>query len=740
MRRSPVFKLLIVVFGLALVGAGCSPSSQPDTSGSNQTGGVGGYGEPPNTDLSSDDLVLTSGHMETLGSCDDLLARIKQQALERVGPYGFGGLHQYLGRAVLADAGSFAQRDETSEATAADNSAAAVGEPVASRGVSETNNQEVGVDEADMVKTDGKNLVAVFGNRMQVIDVSAGHPTLVKTIELPSEVWGGELFLSGNTALVMTSGWTDQPFSSSAADITWFPGSPIGRLIEIDLGSGTVGRILEFEGGYLSAREIDGTIRVVLSASTDRFAFVYPSNDNATEHATKANRQLIEDSSIDQWIPTYRIIEDGTTIDDGPIVDCRRVHLPSEFAGFGSLVLLTAAIDGGLQVHDSLSVLTNSQTMYASPTRVAVATNQWEEPEISAQDDSTTSSEPGSYATAIHTFDITNPDLATYVASGEVRGHLLNQYSMSEHNGYLRVATTDGAQWNQSQPSESFVTVFTESGNALKQVGQVGDLGRGERITAVRFLGEKGYVVTFRQIDPLYTVDLSDPTNPTVKGELKIPGFSSYLHPIGQNHVLGVGTDGDENGNVGGAVVSLFDVSDPAQPNMTAKLPLTANPRTTDDPGFRTGDSHSPVSNDARAFLYWQDSAVVPIDWWGYDPSRGTEGRGSDVVVVDVDTAGNLTERGRVSHPVTTVCVNERDQPVPIESGANTIEPSDPDGTSPAEPSLSWDEERHCWDDVASIRRSVIVDDRLYTLSEYGVKVSDWSTLSPIDWIEFSQA
>lgn len=149
-----------------------------------------------------------------------------------------------------------------------------------------------------------------------------------------------------------------------------------------------------------------------------------------------------------------------------------------------------------------------------------------------------------------------------------IPGSVLNQYSLSEHVGRLRVASTE----DLTRESESFVTVL--SGDRLARVGGVGGLGRGERIYAVRFAGEKGYVVTFRQTDPLYTLDLSNPADPRVRGELKIPGYSAYLHPVAEDRLLGVGQDTTEEGRTKGAQVSLFDVSDLATPRRLAVADL----------------------------------------------------------------------------------------------------------------------------------------------------------------------
>jgi len=216
------------------------------------------------------------------------------------------------------------------------------------------------------------------------------------------------------------------------------------------------------------------------------------------------------------------------------------------------------------------------------------------------------------------------------VASGAVPGHLLNQFSMSEHDGHLRVASTLGGPWGFRDDAESLVTVLAVDGDELAQVGQVGDMGKGEQIFAVRFVGDVAYVVTFRQTDPFYTVDLSDPTNPVVRGELKITGYSGYLHPISDDLVLGVGQEATEEGRTTGVKVTLFDVSDLDNPVDVA----------TWDPA---GGGSSSVEWDHRAFLWWEPEnlAVIPFNDWSSD-SRGA-------VALRIDN-GTLTEVGRIDH------------------------------------------------------------------------------------------
>jgi len=154
---------------------------------------------------------------------------------------------------------------------------------------------------------------------------------------------------------------------------------------------------------------------------------------------------------------------------------------------------------------------------------------------------------------------------------GAVPGHLLNQFSLDEYEGNLRVAITIGGgnqfrwQYGIDMEEENDVYVLDEK---MQTIGKVTGLGKDEKIYSARFIGERGYLVTFKQIDPFFVLDLSNPRNPQVTGELKIPGFSSYLHPISDNIILGIGKEGSN------VKMSLFDVSDPKNPTETAKYML----------------------------------------------------------------------------------------------------------------------------------------------------------------------
>jgi uncharacterized secreted protein with C-terminal beta-propeller domain len=235
--------------------------------------------------------------------------------------------------------------------------------------------------------------------------------------------------------------------------------------------------------------------------------------------------------------------------------------------------------------------------------------------------------------TIIHDFDISDPAHTTYVGSGAVAGIPLNQYALSEYGGDLRIATTTGIPQpppNEGSPvppadgSQSMVTVLKPQGNSLTQIGQVTGLGQTQRVYGVRFVGPQGYVVTFRQLDPLYVVDLSDPTHPAVKGALELTGYSSYLDPVGNGLLLGIGEAADDQAHRIGVQVSLFNVGDPSHPSLVDREVIA--------------NGYTPVDGDPHAFLYWDADhlAVVPVS--AYADDTGTSS--NDAIAYKVASSG----------------------------------------------------------------------------------------------------
>jgi len=631
--------------------------------------------------------AFAASSLEPFDSCNDFLDYVKSHALERVGPYGLDGYGggYYLGDAVFAV-------EEDAARQSIDTAVPAGG--VKGVDYSGTNVQVAGVDEPDIVKTDGERIFVVAQGRLFWIDAS-GTPEIVASI--PLEGWGQQLFLSGDRLLVMTSGggFGIEPFAGVARD-SIVPGYQTQRVVltEVDVSdpdSMEAVSTLMLDGSILSSRMADGTIRVVVRSGPTGFDWAYPegSGIRAEQKAIDANKKLIEDSTLENWVPWYVLTDhqSGTT-SDGPVLGCDQVGHPDEFSGLSMLTILSIDIDAGLEPGNSIGLLAEGQTIYASNENLYVATSPWMAwPAVRWEEGS---NEDETLTTQIHMFNISDPTTATYVASGEVEGTLLSQWSMDEYEDTLRVVVTDeNPWWGSSDVPDTAVVTMQRKGDELVQVGAVDGLGKNERVYAVRFIQDKGYVVTFRRVDPLYVVDLSDPTDPKVKGELKINGYSAYLHPIGKDLLLGVGQDATDEGRTLGTQVSVFDVSDPSDPRRLARLTFD--------------DAYSEAEWDHHAFLWWapEEIAVLPLQRWSWDERSGKEDYFSGAAVLTA-TSTRVKQIGEVRHP-----------------------------------NVNGSECEDCGIWTPPITRSLVIRDTLFTFSDMGVLASDLDTLDDVAWMAF---
>ncbi|MDX6718673.1 MAG: hypothetical protein QOJ63_927 [Solirubrobacteraceae bacterium] len=535
---------------------------------------------------------------------------------------------------------------------------------------SSTNVQEAGVDEPDIVKTDGRRVFAIADSRLYALDVTGAAPKLVGSLELASS-GGQQLLIRGDRVLVVTTsyggggvavGSPDRPSSSS--DVAY--GATTVLLTEVDVSDPAamaVRRTMQLDGALVDARLTGATARVVVVSSPAALA-----------------PQSIASAGLRRWVPrTILRSRVSNRTFRRSVVPCGAVRHPRAFSGLDLLTVLTIDLDKGLFDVDRDAIMAGAQTVYGSPTSLYVASQRYV-PALEAG-----RVLPATMRTQIHRFDASKEGVTSYAASGEVTGFVLNQYSLSEYGGALRVASTDEPQWFDGRltgRSESFVTVLAERGTTLAPLGRVGGLGRGERIYAVRFVGDKGYVVTFRQVDPLYTLDLSDKADPKVAGELKLLGYSAYLHPVSDDLLLGVGQDAGAEGGRLGTQLSLFDVSDLHKPVRRAQAALGASSSTT-------------AEFDPHAFLFWKPAglAVIPLSAYGRADGQPTfEG----AIGFRVGPA-SLGEAGRIVHP---------------DQGAQR-------GFAPP------------------IARSLVIDDTLYTLSYAGLQASRLDTLAPLAFAAF---
>lgn len=604
----------------------------------------------------------------TYSSCNDFLSTTRARAASMVQTFGDG-------RERLVDLVAPGTAPERSM----DQSSAPAGE-AKTPGFSGTNVQETGVDEPDIVKTDGITMFAVSGSTVQALDVGGGSVSKRGSITVPGT--GGQLLLAGDRLLVIGAG--DAPGTSKVV----YPGeasmavpdqAPQGVVLTLldvsDPSAMTVVETLRLEGTLVSARITDRSVRVVISTPPELPAVAPPAGGGIVNEiiTTMQNRGALAETDPEAWLPTYAVDRAGQPGEERPLVECADVSRPAAFSGLGMVTVATLDLNKGVTPVDTDAIQTDGQIVYGSQDSLYVATTRWSGVTITSPE---ADARP---KTEIHRFDTSAGDSTEYRGSGEVDGHLLSQWSMSEHEGVLRVASTQDAIWSDTTTteSESYVTTLDVGAGGLTPRARVGGLGRGERIYAVRFMRNTGYVVTFRQTDPLYVIDLSDPGHPRMRGELIIPGYSAYLHPVSEGFLLGVGQDADGGGRVEGTQVSLFDVSDPAAPQRVAQRTF---------PG-----SWSEAESNHHAFLHWPATGLTVI------PMQGANADGaftSRAVAMTVKPGEDIREMGTIVHP---------------QSGAEL-----------------------------PIQRSAVVGDALYTMSMGGVAADSLDTLSRRAWVPFS--
>jgi uncharacterized secreted protein with C-terminal beta-propeller domain len=619
--------------------------------------------------------------LASFASCSSLLSHVKREALRVVTPYGlpFGG-----GRRVMAAMGSVAG-GPAANTVQADAAAADAAPGASASDYSGTNVQEAGVDEPDMWKSDGRRLVTIANNRLQVVDIAVANPRALSAFTLPPEDNPVELLLAGDRVIVFGTGYgyTARTTGRLRAAVPWVNGeSSTVRVVDIaDPARPKTVAAMTLEGRYVSARLVSGVVRLVMEASAGGPDLSWPQQEGDEARALAHNQAAIQRSTVADWIPSYRLERPGRKLVTAPLAPCSSVLRPKAFSGLGTVSVLTLD-PADPQPTASACVLGAGRIVYASTGNVYVATEKYAAgPAGAAVDLRGDVVAPPSVSlvnTQLHQFAIAGREPAVYVASGEVDGSVLNQFSMSEHEGRLRVAATVR---QTTGATENTVSVLEAQGGRLVSVGKLGGLGHaGETIQSVRFIGPRGYVVTFRQTDPLYVLDLADPRHPQATGELQVPGFSSYLHPLSASLLLGVGQGpGDQGGS--GLQLSLFDVGDPAHPVRVANR-VFAN-------------TYSDAQQDHHAFLWWAPTGqlVLPVRTSG----AGADAMGAMVVPVDV------------AHPARGF--------------------GDPVDVTQA---------KHVSENQGYIQRAMVAGSRLLTRSPEGLLTSDLAGLAERSWLAFA--
>lgn len=467
--------------------------------------------------------------------------------------------------------------------------------------VSQTNVQEQGVDEADLIKTDGQYLYSLdncssseSGRCVSIYSILESPPSnqQLNQVDVPGEVLPTGIYLLNGRGegladlLVTVGGIIDNSYTDFGGIVGvapmwwsepryWVEGNSEINLFQLDSASTlTHRRSLSFDGTLVSSRVIGDTLYLVTRYTpTVEGIDLYPNGDEAYE----TNRALLESTSLSQLIPSVTL--DG---ESHPLINAAECYLPPSASADDPDPSIVSVVTIPLADPESLGAtcfIGSSDVLYASQEAIYLVA-QSAGLAVLQEGGSVLQSEV--HKLALTTDSDTGPGVE-YRGSATVVGHLgsnpdYNSYRIGEYEGVLRIATSIG--YIRSENSSTSVALLRESaeGGRLEEVGRLDNLGRpGEALYAARFLGNRGYLVTFKKIDPLYVLDLSDPENPVALGELEISGYSEYLHPVGENYLLGIGkeaidaensTDMDGLGFAWyqGLKVSLFDVSDPSSP------------------------------------------------------------------------------------------------------------------------------------------------------------------------------
>jgi hypothetical protein len=468
-------------------------------------------------------------------------------------------------------------------------------------GFSGTTIQEEGVDEADVVKTDGEFLYVMSGRELRIVRATPpAELELLSTYEL--EGYGQDLYLVGDLAVALTStggGFYGGPIAVDVVDAAfqpmpvepWFVPRPQSVVTILDVSDRAEPALVQrtaLDGTIAASRMIDGVLRLVLANYPYYYYDLLPLGGSGVEPA-------LAQVDSDDLLPDYETTDAEGQVTQGNVVEWGSIYRPADADGFGvtTVVTLDTAAPGDF---DAVAVLAEPGLIYASTEALYLTDTEWYYDYRRVDTD-------------IYKFAF-EPDTVVPVGAGTVPGRVLNQYSMGEFDGYLRVATTTDDLWiwetNEQIPSTNSVYVLGEADGKLAVVGSIEDLAVGEEIQSARFIGRRGYVVTFEQIDPLFTLDLSNPAAPRVVGELKVPGFSTFITPMDDDHLLTVGVYVDPQGPgwSQGVQLSVFDVSN------------FANPQLVDSVVIGDSNTYSEATHNPKAFTYFaaRDVVALPIE------------------------------------------------------------------------------------------------------------------------------
>ena len=560
---------------------------------------------------------------------------------------------------------------------------------------SETNIQVQGVDEADIVKTDGKYIYTISNNDVIIVKAyPADDAEVVSILSFNSQPNG--IYIHDNKLAVIYNDYNryDTKEKMIAPDY-YYPRSG-DTIIEVydlsDIEDPEKIKEVTYSGYYFNSRMIDGIVYVVANQQ-EVFIRPYP----VMEERLVSTDMVKIPVEAEEVAPTGKAVEETEPQIIMPILyedgEEKKIaaediyYLPYPDYNYGYTHFISVNLEDVDEVQTKSILSGSTSNMFVSKDSMYLVASKYLR---------------STEATHVFKFNIDDGEIE-FDSKGEVPGSILNQFSMDEHEGYFRIATTVGHVSRTGSSTENNVYVLDQN---MKTVGELEGLAPGERIYSARFMGNRCYLVTFKKVDPLFTIDLSDPYNPEVLGKLKIPGYSDYLHPYDEDHLIGIGkeTVEAEQGDFAwyqGVKVSLFDVSDVENPRELAKLEI----------GDRGTNSNALYDHKAVLFDKSRNLLVLPISLAEIDEDDYSEDvpgnaygeivwQGAYVMDISLD---GIEERGRISH-------------------------ADED---------SFKKSGWYWNGGGTqVQRSLYIDDNLYTISNKYIKINDLDDLDEVAEVE----
>lgn len=492
-----------------------------------------------------------------------------------------------------------------------------------------TNTQVAGVDEADLVKTQGDRIYQLSGNRLNIMQ---GWPANQAKFLGSAKIDGTalEMYVSDSNKIIVISsrGYLENKTPNVEPTVI------VTTVDTTDAKNPTVQSQRFFSGTYQTSRMMAGDLRLVVS---DRFRYLeslleqiilvgLPSSGDPGVQAAmekvisalvEVSKKNIQSKSIKDWLQTEK--SDG----QGPqIGQCEKVFGPTYETDLGVTRIIT--LNKSSENPTESVLLATTHGLYASQKSLYLSTNSFDK--------------ESRQQTVLHKFSWESSGASLYLGSGRVDGSLLNQFAMDEYQGNLRVAATS---WEPATGrSVSKISVLGQGKGVLETLGATPNLAEGERIYSVRFAGPRGFLVTFRQVDPLFTLDLKDPAQPKVVGELKIPGFSSYIHMMDDNTLLTIGRGGVGN-STQQSKLSVFDVGDLAQPKEVKTFLI-------DNKGWGSSEAET----NHKAFTYHDKLGILAVPMTRHKTDKTSSGwssvREDSILVFDVKNQPNIISLGSI--------------------------------------------------------------------------------------------